>query len=170
MMLSSILVIQFDSNSNEANFLFRHSTTIGVNVCFCRKDITSPSAKDHFQNVYARDIWAWLFNDRSQSSSRKYKENIKDMDNTTAEKILSINPVTFDFKEEYGGETDRKGVIAEDVEKIIPEAVSYKYDSTIDEERVLVDQTKFIPYMIKMIQIQNDRINELEAKIKELTK
>ena len=57
---------------------------------------------------------------------------------------------------------DRTGVIAEDVESIIPEVVSYK---EIDGEKVPdgVDYSKFIPYLIRMIQLQQKEIDELKG-------
>ena len=98
------------------------------------------------------------------------------MPNELAEKILDINIVTFDYKEEYlkGSEEkdriNRRGVIAEEVEEIIPEVVNRAVSTVDNKERITVEYDKFIPYLIKMVQIQNDRINELEKEIKNLKK
>ena len=107
------------------------------------------------------------------SSSRRVKKNIKDMTEEKAKKILDVNVVDFDYIEGYfNGLKDQCGVIAEDTLDIIPEAVEIadSYDETkpIDEgsnPAPSVDYRKFIPYLIKMVQIQQKEINELKAKI-----
>lgn len=90
-----------------------------------------------------------------QSSSR-YKKNISPMTEEEACKILEINPVTFDYKEEIDG-TNCRGVIAEEVYDTIPFVVQMK-----DGEPDSVDYSKFVPYLIKMIQIQQKEIQQLK--------
>lgn len=104
----------------------------------------------------------------SNRSSKRYKDNIKPMTDEEAKKILNVDVVSFDYKEELGmGERDtynRMGVIAEDTEKIIPTAVIQK---EIDGEMVAdsVDYSRFVPYLIKMVQDQQKEIEELKAKL-----
>ena len=96
------------------------------------------------------------------SSSKRYKENINDITEERAKKILDVNVVTYDYRcNIMSRPLDKTGVIAEDVESIIPEVVSY---TTIDDEEVpdSVDYSKFVPYLIKMIQIQQDEIDKLK--------
>lgn len=102
------------------------------------------------------------------SSSRRVKENIRDIKDEEALKLLDIEVVKFDYIEPFG-EKDQCGVIAEDVKAIIPEAVEIQpvYDETkpVDEEinpAPSVDYRKFIPYLIKMVQIQQKEIEELK--------
>lgn len=106
-------------------------------------------------------------------SSEKVKENIVPMTDKEAKKILNIEAVSFDYKEQFGGEKNNFGVIAEDVEKVIPFVVSTpeNYDeSAFDESKGLlqpiksVDYSKFIPYLIRMIQIQQMEIEELKNR------
>ena len=92
-----------------------------------------------------------------------------------ARKILDVNVVKFDYKEEYGGEVDQSGVIAEEVLEIIPEVVDITefYDETkaIDYGKnppPTIDYGKFAPYLIKMVQMQQERIDRLEHIIEEL--
>lgn len=88
-------------------------------------------------------------------------------------KILDINVVTFDYIEKAGGKKNQRGCIAEDVYKIIPSAVSIPdgYDDTEEFEDGKmphvpgIDYSKFVPYLIKTVQIQNERINNLENEI-----
>lgn len=100
------------------------------------------------------------------SSSRRYKEHIMPIPESEARKILDVNVVTFDYKNDsQNSGTNVAGVIAEEVDKIIPYAV-VKID--LDGENVPdgVDYTKFIPYLIKLIQEQDKRIAELEELVK----
>jgi len=88
------------------------------------------------------------------------------MDDNRAKKLLSINVVTFDYKKDIvkHNRLDRAGVIAEDTVDIIPEAV---YFENINEEMVpdSVDYNAFVPYLIKMIQLQQKEIQDLKSKI-----
>lgn len=102
-------------------------------------------------------------------SSRKVKDNIEDMTEDDAKTILKLNPVTFDYK---CGITDQRGLIAEDVAEIMPNAVFYPNGTTkdtyeYDEEKPMdvpsIDYTKFVPYLIKMVQMQQKEIDELKG-------
>lgn len=109
----------------------------------------------------------------SSTSSRRVKENIHDMTEERAKKLLDLDVVNFDYIGEFGGGLkDQSGVIAEDAIKVIPEAVLIpkKYDETkpVDEEKnpaPSVDYRQYIPYLIKMVQIQQKEIEELKAAL-----
>ena len=107
-------------------------------------------------------------------SSRLIKENVKALSDDEAKKILDVEAVAFDYKESFGGQRDQYGVIAEDVEKIIPFVVSTPEDydeSAFDESKGVaqplksVDYAKFVPYLIRMIQIQQAEIDELKKRL-----
>lgn len=98
-------------------------------------------------------------------SSERYKENIEAISDSIAQKLLDVNIVTYDYKEGIVTEEnryDRTGVIAEDVIYVIPEVVFFR---EIDGERLPdgVDYAKFVPYLIKMIQIQQNEIDALKV-------
>ena len=108
------------------------------------------------------------------NSSKLVKENIKDMTDDEARKILEIDVVDFDY---IKGEKNRTGVIAEDILEIMPNVVTVPKD--YDEDKVKediengrvpnamsVDYSKFVPYLIKMVQIQQKEIEELKARLK----
>ena len=67
---------------------------------------------------------------RTVSSSLRYKENIKDLQFDKS-KILSIRPVSFNYKESGSYNV---GVIAEEVEQLIPELVIYDRVPMLDEK------------------------------------
>ena len=98
------------------------------------------------------------------SSSRRFKENFREVPEEEINKILSLNATKFDFKEEYGGMKDRVGFIAEDMAEIYPNCVSY------DEEGEVagIDYSSFVPYMIEMIKKQQEEIEELKGQLSDL--
>lgn len=110
------------------------------------------------------------------NSSRKIKENIQDITEDEAEKLLDVRVVSFDYKTEagFGNDDERKGkfgVIAEEVNDVIPFVVNYAINDNheVDKnEPSGVNYEKFVPHLIKMVQMQENKINELEIKISEL--
>ena len=97
----------------------------------------------------------------TQTSSKKVKKNINDLSEDEAKKVLELHPVTYDFKNKDLG-TDRRGFIAEEVEEVIPELVNH------NEDVVSLDYISMIPYLTKMIQLQQTQINELKEEINKL--
>lgn len=101
----------------------------------------------------------------TQTSSRKVKENIKPLNIDEARKILGLQAVSFDFKDKAQG-TDKRGFIAEDVAEIIPQLVTPETET----EPAKLDYIQMIPYLLETIKNQERRIQELEAKVEELSK
>ena len=96
-----------------------------------------------------------------QTSSRKVKENIKPMEDSA--KILELDAVSFDFKNKAQG-TDRRGFIAEDVVKVLPNLVKPETETT----PAALDYVGMIPYLQDIIKKQEARITALEEKIKSM--
>jgi hypothetical protein len=120
---------------------------------------------DHFTVRHQDDIdtfmpiYASAFN---TNSSRRYKENIANMTEDEANKLDEINIVKFDYKTKANG-VNQAGVIAEDVYEVLPNVVTM---TEIDGEKVpdSVDYSKFVPYLIKKVQMLEKRVSELENK------
>jgi hypothetical protein len=100
----------------------------------------------------------------TQTSSRKYKENIEELTEDEAKKVLLLVPASYDFKNNPS--KNRRGFIAEEVNEVIPEVVSK--DDNGEPEGIYY--TDLIPYLTKMIQVQQEQINKLESRINELEK
>ena len=110
-------------------------------------------------------------------SSRLVKENVVDMSEEEAKKILQLKPVDFDYIEAYGGEKNQHGLIAEDTLDIIPSCVTipegysekeFDAEKGIRNKVLAIDYSKLVPYLIKMVQIQQEEIEKLkEAMNKE---
>ena len=96
-----------------------------------------------------------------QTSSRKVKENIKPIED--AAKILELNAVAFDYKQKDRG-VNKRGFIAEDVEKVLPNLVNQESGDT----PASLDYLGMIPYLQAIIKDHEKRIADLEEKINEL--
>lgn len=106
-----------------------------------------------------RPISASAFN---VNSSRRYKENINDMTEEEANKILDVDVKMFDYKKRENG-TNVAGVIAEEVYNILPNVVTL---ANVDGNEMpdSVDYSKFVPYLIKEIQMLKNEVDELKGQ------
>jgi hypothetical protein len=97
-------------------------------------------------------------------SDYRLKEDFKDFNGL--DKVTAIKVYDFKFKEAG----DRmEGVIAHELQKILPYAVSGKKDEINDDGTPKiqnVDYSKIVPVLVKAIQEQQAQIEELKAKIK----
>ena len=92
------------------------------------------------------------------SSDRRLKENITDTTVKALDKINRLNLVAFDFIESKKHE--EIGLIAQEVETIIPEVISR--DPENPDGYLHIDYTAFVPYLLKAIQELDQKIKELE--------
>nr|DAI33088.1 MAG TPA: endosialidase chaperone [Caudoviricetes sp.] len=107
----------------------------------------------------------------AQDSSRRVKENIVDVSDEDAMKLLDLTPVNFD----YIGDNAAKncvGLIAEDVAPLLPKCVVGDVNCEDDDENAIraigIDYSKFTPYLIKMVQIQQAQIDAQQEQINKL--
>lgn len=104
------------------------------------------------------------------SSSKRYKNHVRDMDSSEADKLLKVPVVWFQYKKGYLKEGDSfedkpvPGFYAEDVYKQYPEGVIFNEDGQIEDW----NYRTMIPAMMKVIQNQNERINTLEDTVNTL--
>jgi hypothetical protein len=96
------------------------------------------------------------------SSSKRYKKNIRSLE-SDPDKILSLEPVSFEWKT-----TSKKsiGLIAEDVQELIPELVGYDKEGRPDA----VNYDKVALYLLELVKSQQERISALEREVAELSK
>ena len=102
----------------------------------------------------------------SNTSSILVKENVKSLSEDKAKKILLTRPVSFDYKKEFGGMKNQFGLIAEELEEILPELVQQPAD---EKGHKHITYTLIIPFLIKLAQSQQKEIDELKHQIKYLT-
>src|ERR1017187_6119425 len=92
----------------------------------------------------------------SQSSSRRFKQDIRDMgDNTDA--VMGLRPVRFRYKAHRPDGPEQYGLIAEEVQEVAPEVVGRGQDGQIDSVRY--DQVNVM--LLNEVQKQN---RELQAQ------
>ena len=114
-----------------------------------------------------------------ESSSKRYKKNIKTIEDSMADNILNCRPVWFQKNEDSDESLGHFGFIAEEVHEVDPTFVVY-----LDQEKVTdengkvtykdlpedkhlpdsVKYTNFIPLLLNLVKRQDARIKALEAK------
>ncbi|MFA5136738.1 MAG: tail fiber domain-containing protein [Patescibacteria group bacterium] len=155
----------FRANLATGNVSMEHNVYVGGDVGI---GVNPPSYKLHV----AGTIYA-------SGSSRRYKENISDLEIDTA-KIYQLQPVSFDYKPEYKdfgkilGGGHQIGLIAEDTYKIIPELAVYSEGriSNVDYEKLSIlllaemkKQKQSLDALEDKIKSLENRLNQLESKV-----
>ena len=74
--------------------------------------------------------------------------------------VISISGNTYDWNEKSGKEGHDVGVIAQEVEKVLPEAVTER-----DNGYLAVDYHKIIPLLIESIKDLSAKVESLEQKL-----
>jgi len=87
------------------------------------------------------------------SSSKELKKNIENIEYGLSD-ILKLNPVKFEFKDEKEKDKKRIGLIAEDVQKVIPEISDGKSYKPVS----------LIPILINAVKELNNRLEAIEKK------
>ena len=102
------------------------------------------------------------------ASSRSFKENILDYKKEEARKILDCRPVSFTYKKDYNddGGKNHVGFIAEDMVELFPETVVFDTDG----KPTGIDYSKMVTPLVKLCQMQQGEIDELETRIQKLEK
>lgn len=99
----------------------------------------------------------------AQASSRRFKDNVRPIEGAL-DKIQKLQGVSFDWKAERGGAADI-GLIAEDVEQVLPELVSR------DDSEGAVQGVRYanvVAVTVEGIKAQQTQIEKLEAENAEL--
>lgn len=147
------LVIRNASGNSVAQFDVGSGNKDGIMYLFKSDHTATIWALGHTGNITCVSL--------TQTSSRKVKDNIKPIEDS--EKILDLQAVSFDFKDKARG-TNKRGFIAEDVEKVLPNLVTPE-----DEKKpASINYVEMIPYLQDIIKKQEERIKVLEEKITKL--
>ena len=116
----------------------------------------SPLINDSFNfNPFTGTLSATDFN---STSDINLKDNIKTIENPI-EKILQINGITFNWKE---SQQPSAGIIAQDVEKVLPEIVR-ENDNTKS-----LNYNGLIGLLVEVVKEQQEQINNLKDRIEKL--
>ena len=96
----------------------------------------------------------------TETSMREMKTNIEPIKNILPA-VLQMQGVTFDWKNEENGGKNSYGLIAEDVDKILPNLVSHDLDGKAKG----IQYTKMTAVLLEAIKEQQVQIDELKAKL-----
>ena len=94
-----------------------------------------------------------------KASDRRLKENIAPATINAMDIINKLDMVEFDFIKDKKHE--EVGLIAQEVEKVIPQAISRNPDN--EDDFLHINYTAFVPYLIKAIQELNQKVERLET-------
>lgn len=109
------------------------------------------------------------------NSSRRYKEDILDM-NTASQRLLSLRPVTFRYKQAFedGEKPVQYGLIAEEVAEVFPELVAYDTDGVPASVKYHLLSTLLLNELQKQQQVSQKQaaeiagLQELEIRLAQL--
>jgi len=101
----------------------------------------------------------------TQTSSRRYKEEIREMGDATGA-LMKLRPVTFYYKHEYdnGPRTLQYGLIAEEVAKVFPELVAYNLDGSPYTVRYQFPSSMLLNEVQKQYHRSQQQANVIEAQ------
>jgi hypothetical protein len=111
------------------------------------------------------------------TSDARLKTNVAPLESATA-KIMALNPCTYQWKSDVDSTNNDNaitktkthiGFIAQEVEKIMPELV-HPIDHPAGPDYKGVNTTDLIPYLVRTIQEQTQRIATLQAKLAQIKK
>ena len=96
------------------------------------------------------------------------KENDVNINKDTAlAKIMSLRPITYDWKQEFGGQQGI-GFIAHELQAVAPECVNGQKDAVNENGTIKpqgVDTSWLIPSICSAMQKQQQLIEQLTAKV-----
>jgi len=121
-------------------------------------------AKDHINTSGNVECYSLTVNGTppwTTSSDRRLKKNIEDAEEQT-ENIKKLKVHQFDWKDDSGHVP--VGLVAQELQEVYPELVKES------DNGLRIDYINMVPYLVKTIQEQNDRINLLEQKLNMLEK
>ena len=122
------------------------------------------------QNAYSSNNWSFRGTITQNASDERLKENITPIENAL-DKVSQLKGVTFDWKDDVEEKgfipfvKHETGVIAQDVQKVIPDAA---VPAPFDENYLTVQHEKIIPLLIESVKELKQTVDTLQARIDEL--
>ena len=119
--------------------------------------------------------WGWFHAaGYTVESSKHVKTNIENMTDEEALKLLDLRVVSFDYK---NGTKDKRGLIAEEAYKILPQIVqmptdydedTFEYKEGEFNNTPSIDYGSITPYLIKLVQLQQQQLDSQNERISQL--
>ncbi len=116
-----------------------------------------------------------------QTSDARLKKNIIDLDRGVGA-VMKLHPVSYEWKNEEDGKGMQIGFLAQEVEKVVPEAVQHDFITQAEIDAAVkagkpapkytdiygMKYVELIPVLTKAIQEQQEQIEELKKEIQQL--
>ena len=139
------------------------STYIKINSYIYFQDTSSGANRFSIDGsgngVFAGNVTAY-----GSPSDIRLKENVEVIDNAL-DKVKQLKGITYDLKSDGNRLT---GLIAQDLEKVLPEAVYTEKDLETEEEHLAIRYGNTVGLLVEAIKEQQEQIETLTAKVKEL--
>ena len=146
---------------NTTRLIITSGGEVGINTS---QPTTSQGAytniKLHVNGQALADAWP-------TTSDRRLKENIVPIENGLS-KVLSLSGVTFDWEDGYASDTARSpkrtqiGMIAQDVQEVVPELVATW--SLSGEDYLGVDYARMVAVLVEAIKELKQEVDELKSQ------
>ena len=140
------------NTSNSGTFTFNAKNSGGTNIIILSLSSSSVTV-DGDLNVTG-DIAAFYV-----PSDRNWKDNITPIPDAL-NKVLSISGNTFDWNEKSSQLGKDAGVIAQEIQEVLPEAVIEREDGHLS-----VSYTKIVPLLIEAVKELSQKIDKLQQKL-----
>lgn len=104
------------------------------------------------------------------SSSKRYKNHVRELTEDEGELVYKLKPVWFKYKDGFLPEDSEikgqalTGFYAEDILQTMPNVVYYNKEGSVENWR----ERELIPYLVKTIQNQKKKIDDLEKRLEKL--
>jgi hypothetical protein len=99
------------------------------------------------------------------TSDERRKKNITSVNDGLLSNLCKLRVVNYNWKTDSDEDEKKIGLIAQEVEQVLPELVMVRYDGPNNDQEVKVLKTDaLVPMLIKAIQELTARVAELEAK------
>ena len=122
-------------------------------------DATKVSFDSSGNAIFAGNVTAY-----GTPSDIKLKENVEVIDNAV-DKVKQLKGVTYTLKSDGNRLT---GLVAQDLEKVLPEAVYTEKDIETKDEHLAIRYGNTVGLLVEAIKEQQEQIEALTAKVKEL--
>lgn len=152
------------------NELRLHSDNPGAKVSFgtqTNAGVFTEAGKFEINGVYALTVFGSIWaNGTTYASDERFKQNIRPIA-APLEKLLQINGVEYEMKSAEFSQSNfapgrQIGLLAQNVEKVVPEAVNEK------DGYKGVDYAKLVPLLIESVKAQQVQINALQQEVLQL--
>lgn len=125
--------------------------------------IIAPSADNTYTLGKSALRWSavWSANGTIQTSDIRLKKNIQSLEYGLKE-VMQLHPIRYNWIS--GSEEDKIGLIAQEVQQIIPEVVI----GEASKETLGMNYAELVPVLINAVKEQQEQIELMEAKVKRL--